>query len=123
MSIPAQKLEEIMQICKNWTNKSKVQKADLQSLLGYLLYITKCVKPARFFLNHMLKLLRDNVHEDTIVLNQEFFKDLAWFNTFLNYNGVTIYQVTPCIVEFSSTLPCKAWVVVSIIMFTAYPYP
>ena len=96
MSIPAQKLEEIMQICKNWTNKSKVQKADLQSLLGYLLYITKCVKPARFFLNRMLQLLWDNVHEDTIVLNQEFFKDLAWFNTFLNsYNGVTIYQVTP----------------------------
>ena len=31
MSIPAQKLE--------------VQKADLQSLLGYLLYITRCVKP------------------------------------------------------------------------------
>ena len=44
----------------------------------------------------MLHLLRNNVHEDIIVLNQEFFKDLAWFNTFLNsYNGVTMYQVTP----------------------------
>ena len=103
MSIPPQKLNEIMQICKDWTNINKVYKSDLQSLLGYLLYITKCVKPARFFLNRMLQLLRDNVHEDIIVLNQEFFKDLAWFNTFLkSYNGVTIYHVTP--------------------LYTAYPY-
>ena len=92
MSIPSQKLSEIIQICKDWTNKDKVYKSDLQSLLGSLLYITKCVKPARFFLNRMLQLLRNNVHEHIIVLNQEFFKDLAWFNTFLNsYNGVTMY--------------------------------
>ena len=65
-------------------------------MLGSLLYITKCVKPAQYFLNHMLQLLRNNTHEDIIVLNSEFFKDLAWFNTFLHsYNGVTIYQVTP----------------------------
>ena len=98
MSIPSQKLSEIIQICKDWTNKNEVlvYKSDLQSLLGSLLYITKCVKPARFFLNRMLQLLRNNVHEHIIVLNQEFFKDLAWFNTFLNsYNGVTMYQVTP----------------------------
>ena len=37
-----------------------VTKSELQSLLGLLLYITKCVKPARFFLNRMLQLLRDN---------------------------------------------------------------
>ena len=49
-----------------------------------------------YFLNRMLQPLRDNIHEDILVLYSEFFKDLAWFNTFLHtYNGVTIYQVTP----------------------------
>ena len=44
----------------------------------------------------MLQLLRDNVDTDTIVLTEDFFKDLDWFNTFLkSYNGVTIYQVKP----------------------------
>ena len=54
------------------------------------------MKPARYFLNCMLQLLRDNTHGDFIVLHSDFFKDLAWFNTFLHsYNGVTIYQATP----------------------------
>ena len=96
MSIPPQKLGEIMKLCKTWENKAKVKKSELQSLLGSLLYNTKCVKPARYFLNRMLQLLRNNTHEDIIVLNSEFFKDLAWFNTSLHsYNGVTIYQLTP----------------------------
>ena len=43
----------------------------------------------------MLQLLRDIVHNSIIVRNEDFFKDLAWFNTFLrSYNGVTIYQIT-----------------------------
>ena len=96
MSIPPQKLAEIIKLCKIWEDKAKVKKSELQSLLGSLLYITKCVKPALYFLNRMLQFLRDNTHEDIIVLNSEFFKDLAWFNTFLHsYNGVTIYQVNP----------------------------
>ena len=81
MSIPPKKLSKITHLCNTWSNKSKVYKSELQSLLGSLLYITKCVKPARYFLNRMLQLLRDNVHNDIIILTLEFFKDLAWFNT------------------------------------------
>ena len=96
MSIHAQKVSEITHLCNTSLNKSTVNKSELQSLLGSLLYITKCVKPARYFLNRMLQLLRDNEHNNTTVLTLEFLKDLAWFNTFLKtYNGVTIYQVTP----------------------------
>ena len=59
-----------------------VTKNELQSLLGLLLYITKCVKVARLFLNQMLQLLRD--------------KDFKWFRVFLtSYNGVTFYHQPP----------------------------
>ena len=57
IAIPANKLQEITAICNNWTTRTYCSKRDLQSLLGSLLYITKCVKPARSFLNRMLQLL------------------------------------------------------------------
>ena len=44
----------------------------------------------------MLQLLTDNFSSNIIVLTSELFKDLHWFQTFLQiYNGVTIYHVPP----------------------------
>ena len=93
LSIPDTKLKEIVNICKSWVSKTYCSKRQLQSLLGTLLYISKCVKPARFFLNRMLALLRHNHYVGKILLNQPFFQDLSWFNTFLcNFNGTTYYD-------------------------------
>ena len=93
LSIPHKKLQEIASLCKSWVQKTYCSKKALQSLLGSLLYITKCVKPARIFLNRMLALLRDNHNVQKILLNQAFFQDLTWFNTFLSsFNGVTYYD-------------------------------
>ena len=93
ISVPPKKLQEIVNLCNAWTSKTYCSKKDLQSLLGSLLYITKCVAPARSFLNRMLHLLRQNTNVSKILLTQPFFQDLAWFNTILtNYNGVTFYD-------------------------------
>ena len=93
LRIPDEKLAEIRHMAQSYAKKNKVTKTQLQSLLGSLLYITKCIKPARYFLNRMLHLLRAS-HETThIVLDQHFHRDLNWFNTFLiQYNGVTFYD-------------------------------
>ena len=100
LSIPEGKLQEIINLCKNWVSKTYCSKKDLQSLLGSLLYITKCVAPARAFLNRMLLLLRQNTHVSKILLTQDFFHDLAWFNNFLQvYNGVTFYDQVPSNIE------------------------
>ena len=97
ISIPQEKLQEIITTCKSWFDKTYCSKTDLQSLLGLLLYITKCVKPARFFLNRMLQLLRDNYDVKKILLTKEFFLDLGWFDAFLtHYNGVTYYDHSNC---------------------------
>ena len=55
ISIPDEKLKEIFDLCKQWGTKSTCTKTQLQSFLGSLLYITKCVCPARFFFNRMLQ--------------------------------------------------------------------
>ena len=50
------------------------------------------MKPARFFLNWMLLL---STNTGNIMLNEEFHRDLNWFNTFLiQYNGITFYDNT-----------------------------
>ena len=93
ISIPDEKLKEIVEICQVWCSKTTCTKTRLQSLLGSLLYITKCVRPARFFLNRMLQVLRDGHALKHIHLTTEFHRDLNWFNTFLSsYNGVTFYD-------------------------------
>ena len=80
LRIPNDKLKDIQQICLDHVTKQKVTKSQYQSLLVSLLYITKCVKPARFFLKHMLTLLRENTLANCIKLTSEFHKDLNWFN-------------------------------------------
>ena len=67
-------------------------KRQLQSLLGSLLYIHKCVKPARYFLNRMLGTLRGASNPARVMLSDDFQRDLAWFDKFLpSYNGISIY--------------------------------
>ena len=58
MSIPPLKLAEILDKCSQWQEKSYCNKRQLQSLLGSLLYISKCVRSSRFFLNRLLDVLR-----------------------------------------------------------------
>ena len=93
LSIPAEKLSQIKQLCKKWANKMVCTKRELQSLLGSLLYVAKCIKYARCFLNRMLTLLRENFDKKSITVTADFKKDLNWFNTFLSvYNGVSFFQ-------------------------------
>ena len=47
VSVPQEKLEEIKRVCQNWAQKSYCTKNQLQSLLGSLLYVSKCVKQSR----------------------------------------------------------------------------
>ena len=96
ISIPPEKLQSIKHMCSQWTVKNFCTKKELQSLLGSLLYVTKCIKYSRFFLNRMLSLLRENYDNNRIILTESFKRDLQWFNTFLPvYNGVTYFQYTP----------------------------
>ena len=96
ISIPPDKLQYIKQLCHSWAVKSTCTKKELQSLLGSLLYVAKCIKYARVFLNRMLQLLRTNYSIKKIQIDDDFRKDLKWFNTFLPiFNGVTFFHYNP----------------------------
>ena len=79
ISIPHSKLQEIRKLCKDWTHKTSCTESQLQSLFRSLLYISKCVQPARCFLNRMLALLRANHESNIIQLTEDFAKDCSWY--------------------------------------------
>jgi len=95
MCIPPLKLATIHTQCIQWSLKSTATKTQLQSLLGTLLYIHKCVQPARIFVNRMLFLLRLAPNNKPITLTSSFHRDLSWFIKFLyQFNGKVIFDKT-----------------------------
>ena len=76
IAIPDEKMCQIRQSVIEWQTKKTSSKRQLQSLLGQLLYVHKCVRPSRIFLNRMLQLLHQNYDASTIKLTQAFRRDL-----------------------------------------------
>ena len=83
LSIEASKLQEIYQECCQVMTKNSLTRRQFQSLLGKLIYLHKCIKPARIFIHRILSLFRDNPHAKKIKLTEEFFLDIQWFIRFL----------------------------------------
>ena len=89
------KLAQIHEECLEVRGKKSLNKRAYQSLLGKLLYIQKCVKPSRIFVNCILALFR-TCKGPKIALTQEFHQDLDWFVRFLpHFNGITCLHKVP----------------------------
>ena len=68
LSIPEEKLNQVKKAVHEWSHKKFCTKRQPQSLLGLLLYIHKCIKPARCFLNRMLEVIRKAMNPSRIRL-------------------------------------------------------
>ena len=56
------------------------------------MYITKCVRYSRFFLNRLLQNLRDNASKKFITISPEPRRDITWFDKFVDtFNGKSIF--------------------------------
>ena len=96
ISVPQEKLQRIHHMVDAWGNRRFCSVCQLQSLLGHLMYIQKCVKPSRYFVNRILDLLRSNYDAHSITLTQDSTRDIRWFQKFLSqYNGSSFYDHKP----------------------------
>ena len=96
ISIPPKKLQDVTNSLCQWLSHDVALKSELQSILGLLLYVHKCVKPAQVFLNRMLDLLRFAHGHQKVTHTPDFKRDLRWFVKFLPlYNGVSLYDHRP----------------------------
>ncbi|KAK3745939.1 hypothetical protein QZH41_012754 [Actinostola sp. cb2023] len=97
LSVSAERLLELDALLDTWLLKRSTTKVALQSLIGKLVFVSKCVRQSRVFIARMLDLLR-TVHRKShhINLNSDFRKDLSWWKRFLNtYNGVSMINSSP----------------------------
>ena len=72
ISIPDEKMIQINSKCSSFFGTKHTNKKSLQSLIGSLLYVHKCVRPARLFVNRILATLREAPATGRIQLSQEF---------------------------------------------------
>ena len=85
---PSRKMAKIRHLIKNWLCKTTATRHQLQKLVGNLLYIHRCIKPAHLFTIRILKTLKNAPRYGNIAVSLEFFRDINWFNVFLDkFNG------------------------------------
>ena len=95
LAIPNKKLQEILQLCQSWHQRRNCTKRQLQSL-GSLLYVSKCVRTSRFYLNRLLEFLHSMEDRGSISLTVEAKRDINWFLKFLpTFNGTTFFDHRP----------------------------
>ena len=77
LSIPTEKLGEILQECEKFKTQKQFTRRQLQSLIGKLMFVHKVVKPARMFVNRLLETLQNMGNKAT--MSTEVLKDINWF--------------------------------------------
>ena len=91
MSIPAAKMDEIMETLQAWEGSTRATRGEVQSLVGLLQFVASVSPPVRVFTNRMLQCLRDMPHRGKHGLSLGFRQDLKFFLDLLpQYNGVRI---------------------------------
>ena len=91
LSIPAAKVQELLDRIRQLLHRKQISYHDLQSLLGLMSFVTACVHPARIFMSALLNGLRGLQHNQRLVISPEIKADLLWWLQFLvRFNGVSM---------------------------------
>ena len=92
MSVTPDRLLELhTDLLPKWLSKRSATKTELQSLIGKLAFVSKCVRPGHLFLTRILDTLRSlRCNHHRVKLSAEFQKDIRRWMWFINiYNGVS----------------------------------
>ena len=57
VSLPQEKVVEVLEDCKQWRTKTRASSKQIQSLAGKLQHLAKCMRPAARFLSRILAAL------------------------------------------------------------------
>ena len=73
-SVHPERLIEIQELLRQWSSKTKATKRELQSLLGKLSFVSKCVQNSCIFLMRIIDLLKPNVSQNMIGKSRRVFE-------------------------------------------------
>ena len=89
--IPNEKLEEILDECRDWKKPLTTTKKRLQRLAGRLNHIAKCAQPPRRFMIRIFTALRATPYTGQNQITEGTKADVQWFiNYTANTNGVVL---------------------------------
>lgn len=93
MAVTPDRIEESLRLLEVWRFRQFATKKQLQSLIGKLQFLAKCVRPGRVFISRLLNQLR-SIHEtNTFEVSEDVRGDLRWWYKFLPlFNGVTVLR-------------------------------
>src|SRR5690606_1389903 len=91
--VPPEKETYILSQLNTWIHKRNCQKRELDSLIGYLQFITRVIPWGRAFLGRCIKISCSKKHpKHHIRLNNEFRLDIKWWLSVLpTWNGVSFF--------------------------------
>ena len=91
LSIPHDKVRAALDVVNKYIGAKSLSKRQLQSLIGTLVHVAKCVEPARIFISRLLQALRGCGDRWYIGVTDSIRADLQWFLEFLvTWNGVSL---------------------------------
>lgn len=80
-----------MELLPKWLTKQSATKTELQSLIGKLAFVSKCVGLGCLFLTRILVTLRSLRRNHWVKLSAKFRKDICLWMQFIDiYNGVSL---------------------------------
>ena len=108
IEISQQKLDETLEESKRWFSYDKVSRKQIQSLVGKLKHVAKCVPHADRFFARILLQMRLTPNWGKHPFSDELLKDINWFLIFSRlYNGVCLLPTKPkqeWVIESDATL-------------------
>ena len=96
MSVPPEKVEELRNDLSLWKRKKNVNKRSLQSILGKLFWVSRCVKYSRGFMSRLLSQLRslsEAPDHKNVPIDEGCKEDINWWSRYLrHFNGTELIQ-------------------------------
>ena len=91
MEIPQDKIEDTKQELDTWLYKTKATRKEIESLVGKLQFMGKCIKPGRIFIARLINWIRGLPRKGYNTIPLEARRDMAWWGRYLqHFNGVSI---------------------------------
>ena len=80
MEISAEKLIDIQQELQLWLYRTKATRKEVESLIGKLQFLAKCIRAGRTFLARLIQWIRSMKRGQDYHIPQEARKDIAWWS-------------------------------------------
>ena len=91
ISIPEEKMIEIISELKQWEKRRTMTKKRLQQIMGKLQFAASCIRPGRVFINRLYDHISVMQEDIQYVITQDIKLDLSWWRRFMQvHNGVSI---------------------------------